>query len=146
MRNQPLLGRIFNLGGRRLQLVRRWKSHAVEAERGVGRSPKHRFVSWLRRREIYAQDKLLGVAEMARAIDAGRPQPLPADFLIHLNELTLMIQRAGRDGMTTRPSTSFAPFDPIPDVTASPHDYRAAYRPRFVERMLAGTVESLHKT
>ena len=146
VRNQPLFGRIFNLGGRRLQLVRRWKSHAVEAERGVGRSPKHRFVSWLRRREIYAQDKLLGVAEMARAIDAGRPQPLPADFLIHLNELTLMIQRAGRDGMTTRPSTSFAPFDPIPDVTASPHDYRAAYRPRFVERMLAGAVESLHKT
>src|SRR5690606_17854279 len=56
-RTQPLVGRRFNIGGRRLALVRRWKSHAVEAERGVGRSPKHRLVSWLRRREIYAQDK-----------------------------------------------------------------------------------------
>jgi hypothetical protein len=40
-------------------------------ERGVGRSLKNKVVSWLRRREIYAQDKLLGIAEMARAIRPG---------------------------------------------------------------------------
>lgn len=91
IRTQPLIGRIFGIGGRRLPLVRRWKSHAVEVERGVGRSVKHKVVSWLRRREIYAQDKLLGIAEMVRAIREGQPQPMPPDFLVHLNELTLLI-------------------------------------------------------
>jgi hypothetical protein len=103
VRTQPLIGRIFGIGGRRLSLVRRWKSHAVEAERGVGRSLLHKIVSWLRRREIYAQDKLLGIAEMVRAIREGRPQPMPPDFLIHLNELTLLIQRSGPEGVTTKP-------------------------------------------
>ena len=103
LRTQPFLGRLFGVGGRRLPLVRRWKSHAVEAERGVGRSLKHKFVSWLRRREIYAQDKLLGIAEMVRAIDEGRAQPMPPDFLIHMNELTLMIQAAGPAGVAAVP-------------------------------------------
>lgn len=145
VRNQPLLGRIFGIQGRRLKLVRRWKSHAVEAERGVGRSFKHRFVSWLRRREIHALDKLLGIAEMARAIEERRPQPLPADFLIHLNELTLLIDRSGPDGVTTRPQTSFSPFDPLPDLATSSHDYRRTYRPRLFERWTAGLVEALHR-
>ena len=144
-RAQPLIGRIFNLGGRRLVLLRRWKSHAVEAERGVGHSLKHRLVSWLRRREIYAQDKFLGIGEMARAIEEGRSQPLPPDFHIHLNELTLLIQRAGRRGTTMTPSTTFAPFDPLPDIKDA-RNYRSEYRPRLVERLMAGVVDTLHKS
>jgi predicted dehydrogenase len=144
-RSQPLIGRLFGIGGRRLPLVRRWKSHAVEAERDVGRSLKHKFVSWLRRREIYAQDKLLGIAEMARAIREGRPQPLPPDFLLHLNELTLLIQRSGPGGLTTTPTTTFKPFEPLVDTVSEARNYRASYRPRFFERMLTGTVEALHK-
>jgi predicted dehydrogenase len=146
VRTQPLIGRMFGIGGRRLPLVRRWKSHAVEAERGVGRSLKHKAVSWLRRREIYAQDKMLGIAEMVRAIREGRPQPMPPDFLIHLNELTLLIQRSGPGGITTKPTTSFEPIEPLPDVVDSPHDYRASYRPRISERVLGGIVETLHKS
>jgi hypothetical protein len=107
LRTQPLLGRLFGVGGRGLKLVKQWKSYAVEAEKGVGRSFKHKFISWLRRREVYAQDKLLGVAEMVRAMAAGVPQPLPADFLIHMNELTLLVQNSGPAGSATRPSTSF---------------------------------------
>ena len=145
LRTQPLIGRIFGIGGRRLPLVRRWKSHAVEAERGVGRSLKHKVVSWLRRREIYAQDKLLGIAEMARAMREGRPQPMPPDFLMHLNELTLLIQRSGPEGITTKPTTSFKPIEPLPDVAGSPRDYRTSYRPRMSERLAAGIVERLHK-
>jgi len=144
-RSQPLIGKLFGIGGRRLPLVRRWKSHAVEAERDVGRSLKHKFVSWVRRREIYAQDKLLGIAEMARALRAGRPQPLPPDFLIHLNELTLLIQRSGPNGLTTTPTTTFKAFEPLADMVNGSRDYRASYRPRFFERMLTGTVEALHK-
>lgn len=146
VRNQPLIGRWFGIGGRRLRLMRRWKSHAVEAERGVGRSFKHRFVSWLRRREIYAQDKFLGIAEMARAMHDGRGQPMPADFMIHLNELTLMIQRAGPNGMAVRPTTTFAPIAPLPDVAQSGIDYRKTYQPRRLESWLTGTVRNLHKS
>lgn len=145
VRTQPLVGRLFGVGGRRVPLLRRWKSHAVEAERGVGSSPKHKFVSWLRRREIYAQDKLLGIAEMVRAMQEGRPQPMPPDFLLHLTELTLLIQRAGPGGVAQRPSTTFAPLQPLAEVLNSPHDYRQNYRPRLFERAAAGLVEALHK-
>ena len=127
-------------------MVRRWKSHAVEVERGVGRSLKHKIVSWLRRREVYAQDKLLGIAEMVRAIRENRPQPMPPDFLMHLNELTLLIHRAGPGGIATKPTTSFKPIDPLPDVVNSPRDYRNGYRPRIFEKALAGIVETLHKS
>jgi predicted dehydrogenase len=145
LRTQPLLGRLFGVGGKRLRLVRRWNSHAVEAERGVGRSLKHKFVSWLRRREIYAQDKLLGIAEMVRAMQEGRSQPMPPDFLLHLNELTLLIQRAGPNGVATKPTTSFTPLEPLPDMIAGQRDYLASYRPRLTERTLAGIVDSLQK-
>jgi predicted dehydrogenase len=146
LRTQPLLGRLFGIGGRRIPLVRRWKSHAVEAEKGVGRSIKHKLVSWLRRREVYAQDKLLGIGEMARALQAGRSQPMPPDFLIHMNELTLMIQRAGPEGVAMRPTTTFRPIAPPAEVESDPHDYRAGYRPRFLERMMVGAVEAMHKS
>ncbi|MGE5539452.1 MAG: Gfo/Idh/MocA family protein [Gemmatimonas sp.] len=142
VRNQPLIGRRFGIGGVRLPLVRRWKSHAVEAERGVGTSLKHRFVSWLRRKEIYAQDKFLGIAEMVRAMREGRPQPMQPDFLMHLNELTMLIHGAGPKGVAVTPTTTFRTMQPLPDVAAHKvHDYR---RPVF-ERMAAGLVEKLHK-
>lgn len=145
VRTQPLLGRLFGAGGRRMPLVRRWKSHAVETEKGVGTSLKHRFVSWLRRREIYAQDKLLGLAEMARAMREKRPQPMPPDLLLHLTELTLLIQRAGPLGVAMTPTTSFARIAPLDEVTNSPRNYRSDYRPALLERAAAGLVEALHK-
>lgn len=144
VRNQPLLGGLFNLGGRRLNLLRRWKSHAVEAEKGVGYSFKHKLVSWLRRKEIYAQDKLLGIAEMARAIQEMRPQPMAPDFLIHINELTLKIHRSNAHGATFKPDTTFKPFVQ-PDFIGEAPDYRAGYQLRLLERMLTGIVEVMHK-
>lgn len=136
-RTQPLVGRPFGVGGARLKLVRRWKSHAVEAERGVGRSLKHRLISWLRRREIYAQDKMLGIAEMGKAIAEGRPQPMQPDFLMHLNEITMLVQNAGPGGTTVKPTTSFAPMPLFDDIAATPRDYLASYRPRLLERAVA---------
>ncbi len=143
-RAHPILGKRFGLGGRRLQLVRRWKSYAVEAERGVGTSPKHKLVSWMRRREIYAQDKFLGIAEMVLALREGRPQPLSADFLLHLNELTLLIQGAG-NGAATTPTTSFVPLDRGPETTGDPGNYRTGYRARVLEKASASLIQSLHR-
>lgn len=145
LRRQPLLGGRFGIGGRRVSLVRRWKSHAVEAEKGVGRSLKHKLVSWLRRREIYAQDKLLGPAEMARAIAEGRPQPMQPDFLMHLNELTLMIDRAGPSGIAQKPTTRFEPFDLSGDVVRSQGNYREAARPALLERLAGSVVAAMHR-
>lgn len=145
VRTQPLIGRMFGLGGRRLALVRRWKSHAVEAERGVGRSLKHKLVSWLRRREVYAQDKFAGIAEMVRALREGRPQPMPPEFLAHVNELTLLIHRAGPEGIATKPTTTFSPLQPFGDLVKEARDYRASYRPRLLEGGLVSVVEALHK-
>lgn len=145
VRTQPLIGRLFGVGGRRQPLVRRWKSYAVEAEKGVGRSPKHKLVSWLRRREIYAQDKLLGIAEMARALAEGRTQPMQPDFHMHINELSLLIQRAGPGGNAVVPTTTFRPFEPLADVAQSPRNYLATYQPALLERAAAGLVEALHK-
>ena len=145
VRTQPLIARRFGIGGRRLKLTRQWKSHAVEAEQGTRLSPKQKLISWIRRREIYAQDKLLGIAEMIKAISAGQPQPLTPDFLMHVNELTLLIQRAGPGGIATTPTTSFAPIMPLPAVANAPGDYRASYRPRLLERLLGGTVDTLHR-
>jgi hypothetical protein len=132
LRAQPFLGRWFGVGGRKLPLVRRWKSHALEAERGVRRSIKQRVVSWLRRREVYAQDKLLGIAEMVRALQENRPQPMTPEFLSHINELMLLIQRAGPAGVTTKPITSFQPIEPLSDVADNPVNYRVTYRPRLL--------------
>ncbi len=145
LRTQPLLGRIFNIGGRRQPLLRRWKSFAVESEQGAGRSLKHWFVAWLRRREIYAQDKFLGIAEMVRAIDEGRPQPMPPDFHIHMNELTLLIQRSGPAGIATRPTTSFRPIAPLQDVAENARNYGRTETPRMFEKLMGGVVAALHK-
>lgn len=142
LRTSPGLGGMFGIGGRSLPLVRQWKSHAVEREQGVGPSLKHRFVSWLRRREVYAQDKFLGLAEMAKALSEGRPQPLPPDFLLHVNELTLLIQRAGRGGLATTPVTTFAP---LPPLAVTGPDYRESHRPRLFERGLERVVAALHR-
>lgn len=114
LRAHPLLGRLFGIGGKRQKLVRNWKSAAVEKDQQIRSTLKQRLVEWLRRREVYAQDKLIGVAEMAQELKAGRPQLLSPDFLLHLNELTLLIQGAGPNGIALRPSTSFTPIGPLP--------------------------------
>ena len=114
LRAQPSLARFFGVGGRKLKLVRHWKSDAVEGDRQMHSSIKQRLVEWLRRREVYAQDKLLGVAELAKAIQENRKPYLSNDFLMHINELTLLIQGAGPNGLATRPSTRFDPLGPIP--------------------------------
>jgi predicted dehydrogenase len=144
-RAQPLLGRRFGIGGQRLPLVRRWKSHAIEADRGVGRTLKNRLVSWVRRREAYAQDKILGIAEMGKAIREGRPQVMPPDFLLHLNELTLMIQAAGPVGIAAKPKTTFSPISSLTETAIKTRNYLTEYRPKLLERVMGGIVDALHR-
>lgn len=114
LRAHPLLGKLFGIGGKRQKLVKNWKSAAVEKDQQMRSSLRQRLIEFVRRREVYAQDKLVGVAEMAREIEADEKQFLSPDFLLHLNELTLLIQGAGPDGVAVKPTTSFEPIGSIP--------------------------------
>jgi len=60
------------------------------------------------------------------------------ELLMHINELTLLIQRSGPGGIATKPTTTFTPLAPLPEVTDSSRDYRSSYRPRLLERMFGG--------
>ncbi|WP_243713574.1 Gfo/Idh/MocA family protein [Luteimonas terrae] len=113
LRSWPGLARLFGVGGRRLPLVRHWKSKAVESSRPAGMPLKSKMIEWLRRREVYAQDKFLGVAEMSRSVNGDGSSFLTEDFLIHINELTLMIQGAGKQGLASKPTTTFSPLGSI---------------------------------
>jgi predicted dehydrogenase len=147
LRTSPGIARRFGIGGRRLSLVQHWKSYAVGAEKGVGTSLKHRLVSWLRIREVYAQDKLLGIAEMMRALGSGNPQPLTPEFLLHLNELTLLIQRAGSAGIATTPTTTFDALTLFDDsgVSTTSGNIRETYRQRLLESLVGRVVATAHR-
>lgn len=110
LRAWPSLARLFGVGGRKLELVRHWRSSAAKSSRTIKLSLKHRLIEWLRRREVYSQDKFLGVAEMARTLGTDGIAYLNEDFFIHLNELTLMIQGAGENGIAAKPTTTFTPL------------------------------------
>lgn len=136
LQNHPILGSWFGIGGRRVELVRNWKSGAVEKDHQMRSSAKQRLMEWLRRREVYAQDKLVGVAEMARELREGRPQYLSPEFLLHLNELTLLTQGAGAGGIAVSPTTTFEPLGPVPDtrIAGSALHYAG---PRPLERLVS---------
>lgn len=115
LRANPSLGRLFGIGGRRVKLVRNWKSSAVEKDQQLRSSFKQRVIEWVRRREVYAQDKFAGVVEMAREIRNADAQYLTPDFIMHINELTLLTQGAGPEGIAVKPTTAFSPLGAIPN-------------------------------
>ena len=150
VRTWPWLGRWFGVGGRSLPLVRHAKSHATTTDTLPALSSQsrpslpRRLINAVKRREVGAQDKLLGVAATARALATATPCPIPPDFILHVTELTLAIQNAGPDGGATTLTTSFAPLSPIPQAAAVP-DARATWRPAFLARHLEPILDRLHQ-
>lgn len=65
------------------------------------------------RRGAAAMNFALGPAEMLAAIADGRPSRLSGDFALHLTEVSLAIQAAGRDSGAIPMRTRFAPVAPI---------------------------------
>lgn len=59
----------------------------------------------------------LGPAEMLAALRENRPCRLSADFALHLNEVTLAIQNAGRSTGAQQMTTSCPPMEPMPWAT-----------------------------
>lgn len=137
LRFRPALGRLFGIGGRRQELMRNWKSRAVEGDQQMRSSMKQRILEWVRRREVYAQDKLAGIAEMARDIAENRTPYMTPEFIMHVNELTLLVQAAGPAGIAVKPQTSFEPLGPIPGGEAPRLGYQNAGKPRVFEKLLS---------
>jgi hypothetical protein len=76
----------------------------------------------LSKREMVSMDFFRGVAEMADAIEAKRRCLLPADFVLHVNELALALN-AGRAAPPYRLTTSFEPLSPSPFALESGRSY-----------------------
>jgi predicted dehydrogenase len=65
-------------------------------------------------RTVTEDDRGRGVAELASAVAEGRPSRLSGRFSLHVTELTLAIQGAGRAGATHAIATRFDPIAPMP--------------------------------
>lgn len=136
LRTWPGIGSLFGIGGKRLPFVRHWKSVAMERNFNPNSTVREKLFEWVRRREVYAQDKLIGVVEMAQDLKLGREQYLSPDFIMHVNELTLLVQGAGPEGVAIRPTTTFSPIGSIPGSLPSEENFRASYRSRFLEKLI----------
>jgi predicted dehydrogenase len=67
-----------------------------------------------RPRHANAMEFCRGPAEVAAAIEEGRPSHLPADYCLHNNEIVLAIHYALENGATYPATTSFTPVKPMP--------------------------------
>ena len=78
-------------------------------------APSHPKVD--RRREAQ-MNFMLGPAEVLSAIYEGRRSRMPADFALHLTEVTLAIHSGGFGKGVTEIESRFAPIDPMPWAVA----------------------------
>jgi len=61
---------------------------------------------------------------------------------MHINELTLLIQRAGTMGIATAPTTSFQPIEPLPGGCQQPAQLSHQLSPASVREDVRRTVET----
>jgi predicted dehydrogenase len=137
LRKYSFLGRIFGIGGSRLKLVKNPKSIAVEKDQQLHSGFKQRLIEWLRRKEVYAQDKLIGISEMARELNTNSQRYLSSEFLLHINELTLLIQGAGSGGVACKLKTSFSPLGPIPETIAPNNSFAEEEVPGILSKLFS---------
>src|ERR1700722_7008021 len=113
VRTNTLLQSLFGVGGKTIRLLR-------IPPPGAGRDTLPGTRWWspgdvlraARRRELGQQDKTVGIAELADAIQTDRPSFPPPDFTLHLTELTLAIQGAGVSSAAVPLKTTFSPISP----------------------------------
>jgi predicted dehydrogenase len=139
VRENSLLQSLFGVGGRRIPLAESPPPGSTEIARLSGGAPSPK--AWLKRLQQAQrglQDKCIGLAELADAIATDRAHFPPADFTLHLTELTLAIQAAGPDGSSHRLATRFERLT-LPERTrAVAPDYTRWRRLAPVPRLLAG--------
>ncbi len=147
VRTSTLLSWIFGIGGRRLPLTRPavpGGQAPTDLGAGAGRGLRG-WLNRLKRRQLGQQDKSVGIAELAAAIAEGRPQFPAHDFTLHLTELTLAIQGAGRAGAAQALTTRFDPLA-LPEASRrTGPDYARFARHSLAERLSARLLDRLHR-
>lgn len=140
VRSNGLLQKLFGVGGKRIPLIHR----PVDPKAApLSYGPK----AWLRRQkknQLGAQDKCLGPALLAKAIEAGDPNPLPSDFIMHVNELTMAMHRAGVENRPVALRTTCTP-PPLEPFAAEADRSRAYPAPSFFARLATGIIKRLHQ-
>ena len=148
VRTNSLLQGLLGVGGRKVKLLRNPPPGADGRDRPRETrwwSPRD-LLRAAARRELGRQDKAIGVAELADAIETGRPSFPPHDFTLHLTELTIAIQNAGPNGGSIKLKTSFAPIEPRPETLRSKLDVSAATRePSWIGRAIERRLMRMHQ-
>jgi hypothetical protein len=145
IRRHPWAAGPFGVGGSKLRLLEFPWSHATRKPSQRGRLAPHKaLIAWLKRREIGAQDKMLGVALTARAIAERTPPPVSPEFVLHVNELTLAIQSAGTTSAPHVMTSGFDPMQPLPGELRPPADWKKTHRPGLLARLSERMINRLH--
>jgi len=140
VRNNGLLRWLFGVGGKRVPLIHRPGDPAAPPAPTGPRA----WLQRLKKNQLGAQDKCLGPALLARAIETGGPSPLPPDFIMHVNELTMAMHRAGVAGTPITLKTTCAPL-PLEPFAADADRSRAYRGPRVLARIADDYIAGLHK-
>jgi len=135
----------FGVGGSSVPLATRHASQLPRRIREVTtgqRTAARAAIKTVSKRELVAMDFFRGVAQMAEAIEAGRDPLINVDFLLHVNEMAIAIQEAGRRGGPYPMTSTFEPREPLAETLASKHDYgpgklRKSFAGRILERLIA---------
>lgn len=137
IRGNVLVRLFMGLGGRRIPLIRNPLHGATGRKRipSLIRSPRRGFRT-LRNAMRGVQDKSIGLAELADAIDSDRPHFPSHTFTLHLTELTLAIQAAGPDGVCHRLATRFTPPAIPVQQPEGKVDYRRFAQPAWLPRLV----------
>lgn len=119
--------RVFGTGGT-LEIGECW-DNAAPVRKRVRKKIRRRLLEWpltqklrlkgpthpkVPRTGAASMNFALGPAEVLAAIHEERPSRMPADFALHLTEVTLAIQSAGHAAGAQEMTTSFAPIAPQP--------------------------------
>ncbi|MDZ7588652.1 MAG: Gfo/Idh/MocA family oxidoreductase [Parasphingorhabdus sp.] len=145
VRRSPLLGSLFGAGGKRLRLLEFPWSHATRKGSAVAMSPMKRLVAAIKRREVGAQDKMLGVVQTVSAINNHSPPPVSPEFIMHITELTLAIQAAGTDGAAHKMTGDFPLMQPLAGALSTAADWRITHAPGLLARRSEKYFDRLHK-
>jgi len=148
VRSSYFLQSIFGVGGKKQKLVGKNKSYInqffkeclVSKPIVIGAIIKN-----LKKYELGAQDKFLGVVEMAEAIAENRSCQLPADFVVHVTELTLAISKSGMDGCRQEIETTFVPLSPAKSTMESSPYYKNIGRSGLFSSIIDRLIDRAHK-
>jgi predicted dehydrogenase len=143
VRSSTFMQALFGVGGRKQKLVKKPLpnlSKRLSEFLARKRSLAGAAVKTMSKYELVSMDFFRGVAEMASAIEGQRSCLLSAEFVLHVNELTLAMQSAGETGTPYEITTTFQPLTPPVSTLSAPVTYgevKPGLMTSFTEAMIA---------